>query len=100
MHLRGMTIRRPGLGLVHAFAGFTGIRLLTWALEGPRHGDAMGVGSFGTAAAVLFIIALLFGFVAPRLSRWGPKLTGVALAAHATIAITGFVLLLAWSSLG
>ena len=60
----------------------------------------MGVGSFGTAAAILFAIALVMGFIAPRLDRWGLKITGVALAAHATIAITGFVLLLAWSSLG
>ena len=60
----------------------------------------MGMGSFGIAAAVLFGAALIFGLLIVLLFRRTPRFAGVAVAAHASLAITAFVLLLAWLSAG
>jgi len=60
----------------------------------------MGMGSFGTAAAVLFGLALTLGPSMVLLFRRAPRIAGLAVAAHATLAITAFVLLLAWLSAG
>ncbi len=86
--------------MVHGFAGLMGLGLLIWALDEPRHGDAMGVGSFGTTAALMFTVALALGILVPRVGRRWPKAAGGVLAVHATIAITAFVLFLAWASTG
>jgi hypothetical protein len=58
----------------------------------------MGVGSFGIAAAVLFALALLFGLIMLLLFRRASPMAGFVIAVHATVAITGYVLLLAWVS--
>jgi len=99
-HLRGVQFRRPLIGIAHGLIGFAGLCLLILALQGPRRGDAMGVGSFGTVAAVLFGVALTFGPFVPLLMKRSAGFARVILAAHATIAITGFVLFLAWFSFG
>ena len=91
--------RRPRTGLAHGLLGATGLSLLLLALQGPRRGEAMGMGSFGSIAAVLFALALTLGPLMPLLSKRTPRAAGVALAAHAVLAITAFVLLLAWVSL-
>jgi hypothetical protein len=59
----------------------------------------MGVGSFGIAASLLFGIALAFGPFIPLSMKRAPRFAGLLVAAHATVAITGFVLFLAWASL-
>jgi hypothetical protein len=94
-HLRG-TSRPPRVaGIAHGVVGAAGLVVLLLALRGPARGVAAGVGSFGTVAAVLFGGALLTGGVLLLLRR-----RGVVMAIHAGIAITGYVLLLAWNSLG
>ena len=60
----------------------------------------MGVGSFGTAAATLFGIALTLGLLIPLMTKRSPRVAGFIIATHATIAVTAFVLLLAWASIG
>jgi len=60
----------------------------------------MGVGSFGIAASVLFGIALFLGPCIAMFVNRSPRTAGATLAVHATVAITGFVLLTAWLSLG
>ncbi len=69
--------------------------MLLFALRGPARGVGAGVASFGTIAAVLFAGALLTGVMVLLLRR-----NALAIAVHATIAITSYVLLLAWNSLG
>ena len=91
--------RWPVFGIIHGLIGAAGLGSLVVALQGPRHGDAMGVGSFGVAAAVLFGIALVFGPFIPLSMKRTPRLAGLLIATHATLAITAFVLLLAWASL-
>jgi hypothetical protein len=53
------------------------------------------VASFGTTSAALFAGAVLTGIVMLRLRR-----KAIVMAIHAGIAITGYVLLLAWYALG
>jgi hypothetical protein len=98
LYLRGGG--RPIVGIVHGVTGAAGLGLLAVALQGPRRGDAMGVGSFGQVAAVLFGVALLVGPFVPLLQRRAPPFAGIAIATHASLAITAFVLFLAWASLG
>lgn len=88
LFLRGR--RLPAVAVIHGVLGAAGLTLLVLALQGPRRGDAMGVGSFGTAAAVLFGI----GIFIPLLR--GPR--GLVIATHASVAITAFVIFLAWAS--
>lgn len=98
LFLRGR--RLPALGVVHGLVGAGGIALLVTVLRGPRRGDAMGVGSFGIAAAVLFGIALAIGLTVPLLYRRAPLASGAVIAIHGSVAITAYVLFLAWSSMG
>ena len=102
-HLRpGETRRNPPwqIGILHGALGIGGLAALILLLQGPRRGDAMGVGSFGTAAAWLFAAAIAAGLTIPFLIRRFRTGAGVAIAVHASLAITGYVLLLAWTSMG
>ena len=94
-HLRAAS--RPPLiaGIAHGTIGAAGLAILLLSLRGPPRGVDTGVGSFGTIAAILFAAALLTGAALLLLRR-----KGTVMAIHAGLAITGFVLLLAWNSLG
>lgn len=72
-----------------------GFGFLLFALRGPPGGVDAGVGSFGTVAAVLFAGAVLTGVLLLLVRR-----KAVVMTIHAGIAITGYVLLLAWNALG
>ena len=96
-HLRATDgASRPPLaaGIAHGIVGAAGMAILLLALQGPARGVAAGVGSFGAVSAVLFAGALLTGVILLLRRK------GTVMAIHAGIAITGYVLLLAWSSLG
>ena len=92
--------RRSALGLIHGLAGAAGLGLLLIALQGPRRGDAMGAESFGMVASVLFGLELAFGPFIPFVNRTSPRAAGIVIATHAGLAVTAFVLFLAWASLG
>lgn len=94
-HLRGISRPPLAVGIAHAAVGAAGLTLLLLALRGPARGVAVGVGSFGLVAAGLFGGALLTGVGLLLLHR-----KGVVMAIHAGVAITGYVLLMAWVSLG
>lgn len=100
LHMRASpTSRRPPLtaGIAHGVVGAFGLIALLFALRGPERGVAAGVGSFGSTAAWLFGGALVSGgFILVR-RRKGPS---ISMVIHAGIAITGYVLVLAWDSLG
>lgn len=83
------------LGIAHGTVGAIGLAALLFALRGPPRGVSAGVGSFGTTAAVLFGGALLTGLGLLAMRR-----KTVVMTIHAGIAVTGYVLLLAWNSLG
>jgi hypothetical protein len=84
-----------GAGIAHGTLGVVGLGLLLLALRGPTRGVDTGVAYFGTTSAALFGGAVLTGLVMLLLRR-----NAVVMAIHAGIAITGYVLLLAWASLG
>ena len=83
-------------GVAHGVVGALGLALfLLSLLGGPVRGAATGVASFGALSAWLCAGALLTGVVMFWLKRKGP-----VMAIHAGVAISGYVLLLAWNALG
>ena len=97
-HLRaaeGVRTPPPAAGIAHGLVGVAGLVALVFALRGPPRGVDTGVGSFGIVAAVLFAAAALTGLAVILLRR-----RQLVMAIHASIAITGYALLLAWNSLG
>jgi hypothetical protein len=81
-------------GIAHGLIGTIGLGLLLLALRGPARGSDAGVASFGLISASLFAGAVLTGSILLF------RRNGIVMAIHAGFAITGYVLLLAWSSLG
>jgi len=80
--------------IVHGLAGAVGVALAYLALSGPGRGH--GAGKFGWTAFILLAGALLGGvtiLVAQLRRRDAP---GTLIAAHASIAVAGFVLLAAY----
>jgi hypothetical protein len=82
-------------GIAHGVAGAAGLVVLLLALRGPPRGIDAGAGSFGTMAAALLVGAVVTGIVMLRLRN-----RAVVMTIHAGLAITGYVLLLAWDALG
>ncbi len=80
---------------LHALIGLGGLALLVPALRGPPRGAAQGTASFGAIAAALIALAVVMagGMLARRLKRRPP---GVLLGLHATLAVTGVVMLAAY----
>jgi hypothetical protein len=93
--------RRPhwAIGAAHGTVGATGLAVLVAAAAtGAPHGAAAGAGGFDWTASALLGLALLAGLAIP-LTAWRARgLTGLALALHASIAIIGYVILIAYVS--
>ena len=101
-HLRSEDTTRPAwpFGALHGTLGIIGLVVLLLALRGPPRGEAMGVGAFGQIAAVLLTMAALAGlamFVAFGRRR---RIPGLAIGIHAMIAISGVVVLAAYTLVG
>lgn len=97
LHLREGAAPPPWtLGALHGLIGLGGLVLLALALRGPQRGLDEGTGSFGTIAAVLVLLAALAGagLLRARLSK--VRLSGALIGAHATLAVSGFVILLVY----
>jgi hypothetical protein len=96
----GRAVPRWQLGVLHAVLGATGLAALLIALRGPPHGEAMGVGAFGRIAAWLLALALLMGLVllSTRLRHRRP--TSGPIGIHAMLAISGVVILAAYTLVG
>jgi O-antigen/teichoic acid export membrane protein len=99
LHLRGSPPHWT-IGALHGVAGAAALVALLLALRGPPRGELTGVASFGTIAAVLAAIALALGLAVAALARRSHRAVGLAIGVHATLAITAYVLLLAYVSLG
>lgn len=84
------------LAALHTALALGGFGLLLLALQGPPRGAAQGTAAFGNIAAALFVVAALFGggLLAGRLRRQPPSTTLIGL--HAMMAVTGFVILMAY----
>lgn len=80
---------------LHGLIGIGGLGLLALVLRGPARGVAQGTGSFGIIGAALIASAAIIGgniFMRHRRGRRAGALIGV----HATLAISGFVMLMAY----
>jgi hypothetical protein len=103
LHLRGVGNARPPRwvwGALHGVLGTIGLGALVLALRGPPRGEAMGVGPFGRIAAVVLTLALLAG-LAVLLSRLRyRRMPGLVIGIHATIAVSGVVILAAYTLVG
>jgi hypothetical protein len=84
------------LGALHGVLALAGLACLALALRGPPRGLQQGTASFGLIAAVLFVLAALLGarLLAARL--FGKPIGGGTIAVHATLAVSGFVILAAY----
>ena len=98
-HLRG-GVARPAAGALHGVTGLAGFVVLLIALTGPPRGVAMGVGEFGRIGAVLLALTLLagLGILVVRLRR--RRVLALLIGIHATIAISGVVVLAAYALIG
>jgi hypothetical protein len=100
LHLRNSSARHWWIGTLHGVLGATGLGTLILALRGPARGMQTGVASFGVVAAVLAAIALVVGLGIVSLGRRSGRGTGPMIAVHGTVAVTAYVLLAAYVSLG
>lgn len=90
----------PIYGVLHGCLGAGGFAALLLALRGPPRGVTMGVGSFGAIAAVLLAIALLAGLTMFAMRSRTRQVSGLVIGIHATIAISGIVVLAAYTMMG
>jgi hypothetical protein len=88
------------LGAMHGGLGAIGFVALLLALRGPRRGAAMDVAAFGQIAAVLLAMALLAGLAITVARLRKRQIPGLLIGIHATIAISGVVILAAYTLVG
>ncbi len=94
-------LRREGatlpwrFGAFHGLVGIGGLCCLVLALRGPPRGVEQGIGSFGAISAVLISLAALVGLavLSHLLKR---RRAGTLIGLHATLAVSGFVILAAY----
>ena len=95
LHLRTEGAVAPPwtLAALHGLLAIAGLGCLALALRGPPRGLDQGMASFGLIAAALMASAAVLGagFLATRLHK--RRLAGMAVAVHATLAVSGFVIL-------
>jgi hypothetical protein len=95
MHLRtdGAVAPPWTLAALHGLVAVAGLGCLVLALRGPPRGLAQGTAGFGMIAAALMAAAALLGagFLAARLRK--RRLPGLLIGIHATLAVSGFVIL-------
>jgi cytochrome c oxidase assembly factor CtaG len=84
------------LAALHGIAALAGFVCLALALRGPVRGLDQGTASFGMISAWLLAAAALLGLslLTARLRR--RRLSGTLIGVHATLAVSGFVVLTAY----
>jgi len=102
LHLRAGNAKPPRwpVGALHGLLGIVGLGALLLALRGPPRGEAMGVGAFGCIAAVLAAMALLAGVAVLATRLRYRRVPGLVIGLHATIAVSGIVILAAYTLMG
>jgi hypothetical protein len=99
LHLRGSP-PHWAVGALHGVVGTAGLGALLLALRGPPRGVRTGVAAFGLVAAIFATAAFAVGLAIVALLRRSRGGTGLAIAVHGMLAITAYVLLLAYVALG
>jgi len=97
-YLRGSTTRaapRP-LAALHGLLAIAGLCVFLVALRGPPRGLDQGTAMFGPIAAALLTLAGLAGLVILYMHRGRNHRAATLVGVHATLAISGFVVLAAY----
>lgn len=84
------------LAAVHGLIGVGGFFWLLLALRGPPRGLETGTSAFGAIAAALIAFAALAGGGILAAHRFKPRLAGTLIGLHATLAVSGVVILAAY----
>ncbi len=85
--------------LLHGALAVAGLAALILALAGPVRGSESGTSSFGLIAALILVGGAVPGLLLFVQHLRGQKLGGGLLGLHASLAITGFVILLTYWAL-
>jgi len=93
-YLRRVRSNPVMIGL-HLLLGAGGLELVAMRLRGTPEGVVTPAGHLGSVAALLLVLAMFTGLIAPMIGRRSRGTMNLALAVHASIAFAGFVLLLA-----
>ena len=96
-----LSLRRgmPGPSVVavtHGCVALAGYALMLVAISGSSRGAATGTQSFGVIAAVFLGLAVIAGLALLWQRRMRKRLSGGLIGVHATLAVTGFVILAAY----
>ena len=98
LHLRNDGAGTPPwpLAALHGLLAIVGLCCLAVALRGPPRGVAQGMASFGAIAATLIALAALVGAGLLATHVFKKRVAGVMIGVHATLAVSGFVILAAY----
>jgi hypothetical protein len=97
LELRAASAAAPApLKAAHGLLAVAGFVCLLLALHGPPRGITSGAGSFGGIAAVLLGAAALIGGTILVAHMRKTRRTGLLIGIHATLAVSGFVILAAY----
>jgi hypothetical protein len=94
--MRQAAAPKLALALIHGALALIGLVLLLLALGGPERGAAAGAASFGKVAAILLSLAIIPGTMLFITHLRRKRLSGVLIAFHAFLAISGCVILLTY----
>ena len=101
-----LALRRKGrlpalpVGAAHGAIGIAGLGVLIYLLPGSRRGEATGSQSFGVIAAALIAAAAAVGLGMLAVHLRAHRLPGGLVGIHATLAVSGFVILVVYALLG
>ena len=98
LHLRVNAATMPPwpLAALHGLLAVGGLCCLALALRGPPRGLDQGTASFGIIATALITLAALVGGGLLAAHVFKRRIAGVTIAIHATLAVSGFVILAAY----
>jgi len=88
------------IAILHGLLGIVGLICLVWALRGPARGLDQGTASFGLISATLIAPAALIGGGMFALRLLGRRIPGTLIGVHATLAVSGLVVLAAYVLVG
>lgn len=87
---------KPALVGFHLLLGAGGLEVMAMLLHGTPNQPTSPQGGLLLPAAGFVMFAMMSGLVAPLIGRQSRRTMNVAVVVHVSLAVTGFVLLLAW----
>jgi hypothetical protein len=88
------------LAALHGLLAIGGLACLALALRGPPRGLEQGAASFGMIATVLMTLAASVGVALLATRVFKRRVPGIMIGIHATLAVSGFVILAAYVFVG